>query len=129
MQSVLNALNSASPAGGSVVVDKTELVAAMPQKPIPSEADADSTVKKLAASGLVVIKYTEKDLYCLSVTHKGKLLAEDCGSSLETKTDAPIKFSIDYRKIGKTAFIAAFLGALLAVIIISGLYFLLESLL
>lgn len=121
---ILTAISEASPNGQPVIMEKDELVGAVPKENL-KDFNFEEVIKELTLTELVKLKYSDGDTYCFIPLTKGKLLAENEKTQV---LDTSFNLKIDYRRITKTAYKAAFTGALLGALI-SGLLFLLIELL
>lgn len=105
---LLGLLTDAAPDGGAVVISKSRMAEALPAG--AGDAEVDDALRDLSLTGLVTIKYRSAAEYCIAVTPKGKLLVETERNKI---TDTAINVRIDYKRMAKTSFWAAFFGALL----------------
>lgn len=112
---VLAAINNTSKDGEAVIIEKDELICAIPHNLRSEEGEINDILKDLTLTGLIKLKYQDGDTYCVTPLPKGKLIVE---SEKDEDLDTSITVKIDYKRIAKIAFLFSFLGSLLAGLII-----------
>lgn len=112
-RAVLAYLETQCPGGSFKVLDKKDIVSAMPQRLALTAEEIDSIVAFLDGSGFVVLKYLDGEQMCVALTPKAHSALLDEKRLLE-------KPSFDkkvYWIVGLIAFVAAFLGGWLGALL------------
>ena len=112
-RAVLAYLETQCPGGSFKVLEKQDIVAAMPTRLALTAEEIDCIVAYLDRSEFVVLKYLDEQQMCLTLTPKAHSALLDEKRLL----DKPAFDKKVYWIVGIIAFVAAFLGAIIGNIV------------
>lgn len=115
---VLNAINENCKDNSYVIIKSSDINMYLSQKKQLDNESIKETVDYLAEREYIKLKYSDEETYCLTMLPKGRLFSEDRKEQKRRLKKENKRNNIFLLKISLVSGIFAFLGALLANIII-----------
>ncbi len=127
IHAVIATIVASSVGGEATVIEKEDLLQAIPQETCTTQEELDGIIRELIATDYITLKYKDKDVYCVRPTEKAMVVAESSTKSLpvyavQNSTEIGVQ---QYSKMYKMAFKGAFLGTFSSGIIVGGVVVLL----